>query len=72
MCAHVCVCVGGCMYVHIHVGVVPAIPQGLSTLLLKIAFIWAGEMAQQLRALTALPEALSSIPSTHMVAPNHL
>jgi hypothetical protein len=29
-------------------------------------------MAQQLRALTALPEVLSSIPSNHMVAQNHL
>jgi hypothetical protein len=27
-----------------------------------------GEMAQQLRALTALSEVLSSIPSNHMVA----
>jgi hypothetical protein len=33
---------------------------------------WAGEMAQRLRALTALPEVLSSIPSNHMVAHNHL
>ena len=32
----------------------------------------AGEMAQQLRALTALPEILSSNPSSHMVAHNHL
>jgi hypothetical protein len=32
----------------------------------------AGEMAQWLRALTALPEVLSSIPSNHMVAHNHL
>jgi hypothetical protein len=32
----------------------------------------AGEMAQLLRALTALPEVLSSIPSNHMVAHNHL
>ena len=32
----------------------------------------AGEMAQQLRGLAALPEVLSSIPSTHMVAHNHL
>jgi hypothetical protein len=32
----------------------------------------AGEMAPLLRALTALQEALSSIPSTHMVAHNHL
>jgi hypothetical protein len=30
------------------------------------------EMAQQLRALTVLPEVLSSIPSNHMVAHNHL
>ena len=33
---------------------------------------WAGEMAQQLRALTALLEFLSSNPSNHMVAHNHL
>jgi hypothetical protein len=32
---------------------------------------WAGEMAQQLRALTAAPEILSSNPSNHMVAHNH-
>jgi hypothetical protein len=34
--------------------------------------IGAGEMAQQLRALTALPEVLSSSPSNHMVAHNYL
>jgi hypothetical protein len=33
---------------------------------------WAGEMAQQVRAPTALPEVLSSNPSNHMVAHNHL
>jgi hypothetical protein len=32
----------------------------------------AGKMAQRLRAPTALPEVLSSIPSNHMVAHNHL
>jgi hypothetical protein len=32
----------------------------------------AREMAQQLRALTALPQVLSLIPSSHMVAHNHL
>jgi hypothetical protein len=32
----------------------------------------AGEMAQWLRALTALPEVLSSNPSNHMVALNNL
>jgi hypothetical protein len=32
----------------------------------------ATKMAQQLRALTAFPEDLSSISSNHMVAHNHL
>lgn len=32
----------------------------------------AGEMAQWLIVLTALPEVLSSIPSNHMMAHNHL
>ena len=31
----------------------------------------AGEMAQRVRALTALPKVLSSNPSNHMVAHNH-
>jgi hypothetical protein len=31
-----------------------------------------GEMAQQLRALAALPVVLSSTPRNHMVAHNHL
>jgi hypothetical protein len=31
-----------------------------------------GEMAQQVRALAALSEVLSSIPSNHMVAHNYL
>jgi hypothetical protein len=34
-------------------------------------FGWAGEMAQWLRTLTALPKVLSSISSNHMVAHNH-
>jgi hypothetical protein len=38
----------------------------------KIESQWAGEMAQWLRALAAFPEALSSNPSNHMVAHNHL
>jgi hypothetical protein len=33
---------------------------------------WAGEMAQRLRALASLPEVLSSNPSNHKVAHNHL
>jgi hypothetical protein len=35
-------------------------------------YIQAGEMAQRLRALTALSEVLSSISSNHMVAPSLL
>jgi hypothetical protein len=31
----------------------------------------AGEMAQRVRVLTALPKVLSSNPSNHMVAHNH-
>jgi hypothetical protein len=38
----------------------------------KNSRIWTGEMAQRLRALTTLPEVLSSIPSNHMMAHNHL
>jgi hypothetical protein len=34
--------------------------------------IRAGEMAQWLRVLAAVPKVLSSIPSNHMVAHNHL
>jgi hypothetical protein len=34
--------------------------------------ILAGEMAQWLRALTALPDVLSSNPSKRMMAHNHL
>ena len=37
---------------------------------LKVDILGAGGMAQWLRALTALPEVLSSIPSNHM-AHNH-
>ena len=33
--------------------------------------LWAGEMAQQVRALTALPKMLGSNPSSHMVAHTH-
>jgi hypothetical protein len=31
----------------------------------------AGEVAQQVKALTTLPKVLSSVPSNHMVADNH-
>ena len=36
-----------------------------------MADIGPGAMAQQLGALTALPEVMSSNPSNHMVAHNH-
>jgi hypothetical protein len=37
----------------------------------KKATYGTGEMAQRVRALTALPKDLSSNPSNHMVAHNH-
>ena len=37
----------------------------------KNRIVGAGEMAQRLRALTALPKVLSSNPSNYMVAYNH-
>jgi hypothetical protein len=33
---------------------------------------FTGEMTQWLRELTALPKLISSIPSNHMVAHNHV
>jgi hypothetical protein len=33
--------------------------------------VGAGEMAQWIRKLTALPKVLSSSPSNHMMAHNH-
>jgi hypothetical protein len=42
------------------------------TLSQKKSKVWAGEMAQRLKALTALPENQGSIPSNHMVAHSHL
>jgi hypothetical protein len=38
----------------------------------KENILGAGEMAEWLRALTDLPEVLSSISSNHMVAHSHL
>jgi hypothetical protein len=43
---------------------------GINQYIIK-KFLGAGEVAQQVRALTALPKVLSSIPSNHMVAHNH-
>jgi hypothetical protein len=44
----------------------------MKTGIIKLQILGTGEMAQQLRALTVLPEVLSSNPSNHMVAHNHL
>jgi hypothetical protein len=43
-----------------------------SRLVSDLGHIGAGEVAQRVRALTALPEVLSSNPSNRMVAHNHL
>jgi hypothetical protein len=48
------------------------IVQNMSSTAFKIWTSGAGEMAQWLRALIALPEVLSSIPRNHVVAHNHL
>lgn len=39
---------------------------------IKMVHEGAGQMAQKLNALTALPEVSGSIPSTHVAAYNHL
>jgi hypothetical protein len=56
-------------------------PEGYNSDMILMWTLWvptykkrrrAEEMTQWLRALTALPEVLSSILSNHMVAHNHL
>jgi hypothetical protein len=42
------------------------------TLMLRKTVLEVGEMAQLVRALTALLKVLSSNPSNHMVVHNHL
>jgi hypothetical protein len=60
-------------YAHIYTHIYKVISTSEDTYnRIEKAELWAGEMAQQLRALTALPEVQSSIPSNHMVAHNHL
>ena len=46
--------------------------QYIATLNFKSYCDEAGEIAQRVPVLAALPEILSSIPSNHMVASNHL
>ena len=57
-------------------GMVPSASSGHSlftdSLCQDFFFKRNGEMAQWLRALTAFPEVLRSIPSNHKVAHNHL
>lgn len=43
----------------------------VSLVILRLS-VGAGGMAHWFRALSALPEVLSSIPRNHMVAHNHL
>jgi hypothetical protein len=44
----------------------------MQVVILHIEKSWAGEMAQRLRPLAALPEVLISNPSNHMVAHTRL
>jgi hypothetical protein len=46
--------------------------QERNKMLLKKNYVGAGEVAQWVRVLTALMKVLSSNPSNHMVAHNHL
>jgi hypothetical protein len=51
----------------------PAVISEMTSLItIKTFEIGAGEMAQWVRALTALPKVLSSNPSNNMVAHNNL
>jgi hypothetical protein len=59
MCRYIYMCV--CVYIYICIYIYP----------LKKRITRAGEMAQPIRALTALPKVLSSNSSNHMVAHNH-
>jgi hypothetical protein len=52
--------------------VIAFLPLKCLIITLKRISLGAGEMAQWLRALTVLPEVLSSIPSNHMVVHNDL
>jgi hypothetical protein len=52
-----------CLHMHFYV---------TNVRLQSVSILGAGEMAQRLRALTALPEVLSSILSNHMVVHSHL
>ena len=49
-----------------------AIGVRMEKIMIKAKQTRGGEMAHQVRALTALPEVLSSDPSNHMKAHNHL
>ena len=61
-----------CLVTLYPVSFVPCLLSGPWTSLYKRRNLGAGEMSQRLRALTAVPEVLSSIPSNHTVAHSHL
>jgi hypothetical protein len=63
---------GGFLFIQDQRGYIVPDQSGLYNEILSQKTIRAGEIAQWLRALTALPEVLNSIPSNHMVAHNHL
>jgi hypothetical protein len=56
---------------HVHIYTISKI-FWLNMMGFRSRYLGAGEMAQRLRALTVLPEDLSSIPRNHMVAHNQL
>jgi hypothetical protein len=67
------------MYIHTNVHIKRLVTQSslastkpYNFLISERLFLGAAVMTQWLRAMTALPEVLSSIPSNYMVAHNHL
>ena len=85
LCMCICVCVSLCLSVSLSLCLSVSLSLSLThththTMKLETGLVGknkkiingAGEMAQRLRALPALPNVLSSIPSNHMVAHNHL
>jgi hypothetical protein len=74
-CAFICFCImntSSLHYTHLYIHIPARTAAFLRADELKSTMSGAGEMAQWLRALAALPEVLSSIPRNHMVAHNHL
>jgi hypothetical protein len=63
-----CVCIYIYVYIYIYIYIYIYVHIHTSQHTISLC---PGEMARQVRALTALPKVLSSNPNNHMVAHNH-